>query len=58
MAEIKVTVDEASGAERSIRKFKRMCDSYGIVKVYRSKQEYKKPSIPVAKLYNEHNKIS
>ncbi len=45
MAVIKVTVDETSGAERSIRKFKRMCDSYGIVKEYRKRNEYKKPSV-------------
>ena len=31
--------------ERSIRKFKRMCDSYGIVKEYRKRNEYRKPSV-------------
>lgn len=45
MADIKVLVDEGSGAERSIRKFKRMCDSYGIVKEYRARNEYRKPSV-------------
>jgi len=44
MQNIYITVDER-GVERSLRKFKRMCDSYGIVKQYRSRQEYKKPSI-------------
>lgn len=33
------------GAERTLRKFKRLCDSYGIVKQYRARQEYKKPSV-------------
>ncbi len=44
MQNIYISVDER-GVERSLRKFKRMCDSYGIVKMYRSRQEYKKPSI-------------
>ncbi len=44
MQNIYIDVDER-GVERSLRKFKRMCDSYGIVKLYRSRQEYKKPSI-------------
>ncbi|MBT7609189.1 MAG: 30S ribosomal protein S21 [Bacteriovoracaceae bacterium] len=33
------------GIERSLRKFKRLCESFGIVKEYRSRKEYKKPSI-------------
>lgn len=44
MQNIYISVDER-GVERSLRKFKRMCDSYGIVKMYRTRQEYKKPSI-------------
>lgn len=44
MQNIYIDVDER-GVERSLRKFKRMCDSYGIVKLYRSRQEYKKPSV-------------
>ncbi len=44
MQNIYITVDDR-GVERSLRKFKRMCDTYGIVKLYRSRQEYKKPSI-------------
>ena len=44
MQNIYISVDER-GVERSLRKFKRLCDSYGIVKQYRSRQEYKKPSI-------------
>ena len=42
---IYIKVDERFGAEKTIRKFKRLCDNYGIVKNYRSRQEYKKPSI-------------
>ena len=45
MQNIYLKVDEKNGVERTLRKFKRLCDSYGIVKMYRAKQEYKKPSI-------------
>jgi small subunit ribosomal protein S21 len=44
MQNIHITVDDR-GVERSLRKFKRMCDTYGIVKMYRSRQEYRKPSV-------------
>ena len=42
---VKVIVDPARGAEGSLKKFKRLCESYGIVKEYRKRQAYKKPSI-------------
>ncbi len=42
--EIKVPIDER-GIERSLRKFKRMCESFGVVREYRKRQEYKKPSV-------------
>lgn len=45
MQNIYLRVDERFGAEKTLRKFKRMCDHYGIVKQYRSRQEYKKPSV-------------
>ncbi|MCT4641943.1 MAG: 30S ribosomal protein S21 [Bacteriovoracaceae bacterium] len=45
MQNIYIKIDEKVGVERSLRKFKRLCDSYGIVKQYRARQEYKKPSI-------------
>ena len=44
MQNIYVQVDDR-GVERTLRKFKRMCDTYGIVKNYRARQEYKKPSV-------------
>lgn len=44
MQNIYIQVDDR-GVERSLRKFKRLCDTYGIVKNYRARQEYKKPSI-------------
>jgi small subunit ribosomal protein S21 len=42
---IKVLVDERMGVEKSLRRFKRMCESYGVVREYRKRQEYKKPSV-------------
>lgn len=41
---IHLKVDER-GAERTIRKFKRLCDSYGVVKEYRKREAYLKPSV-------------
>lgn len=42
---IKVVIDERSGVEKGIRRFKRMCESFGVVKEYRKRKEYKKPSV-------------
>ena len=36
---------DPKGAERAIRKFKRMCEAFGVTKEYRARKEYKKPSI-------------
>ncbi len=40
----KITIGEGFPVEKALRKFKRMCDSYGIVKNYRARQAYAKPS--------------
>jgi len=40
-----VTIDDKYGVERSLRKFKRICEAYGVVREYRKRQEYKKPSV-------------
>ena len=42
---IYVRVDERVGIDRSLRKFKRMCETFGVVKEYRKRQDYKKPSV-------------
>ena len=42
---IKITIDEKFPAEKAIRKFKRYVESYGVVREYRKRQEYKKPSV-------------
>ena len=48
MQNIYLKVDDRFGVDKTLRKFKRMCDHYGIVKQYRSRQEYKKPSVAKA----------
>ncbi len=45
MATIQIDIDERFPAEKAIKKFKRLCDAYGIVKEYRARTEYKKPSV-------------
>jgi len=42
---IEVRVDDKLGVERSLKKFKRMCESFGVIREYRKRQEYKKPSV-------------
>ncbi len=42
---VTVEIDERFGMERSLKKFKRLCESFGIVKEYRKRKDYKKPSV-------------
>ena len=42
---IKIDTDERLPAERALKKFKRFCEAYGVIREYRKRQEYKKPSI-------------
>jgi small subunit ribosomal protein S21 len=42
---IKVTISEGLTVDRALKKFKRLCDSYGIVKEYRKREAYTKPSV-------------
>lgn len=44
-ASIKVKIDDKYGVDRSLKKFKRLCESFGVIREYRKRQEYKKPSI-------------
>lgn len=41
---IEVKIKDASQAEKALRKFKRLCDLYGVGKEYKKRKEYKKPS--------------
>lgn len=40
-----VRVDEKHGVEKCLKKFKRLCEAYGVIREYRKRQEYKKPSV-------------
>tara|TARA_R110000868_G_scaffold117600_7_gene312278 strand:+ start:7597 stop:7827 length:231 start_codon:yes stop_codon:yes gene_type:complete len=42
---LEVNIDERLGVERSLKKFKRMCEAFGVIREYRKRQEYKKPSV-------------
>jgi len=42
---IKIEIADGFPLEKALRKFKRMCDSYGIVKEYRKREAYQKPSV-------------
>jgi small subunit ribosomal protein S21 len=40
-----ISIGDGMPAERALRKFKRLCDAYGIVKEYRKRNEYRKPCV-------------
>jgi len=43
-ANVEVTID-SKGVDRALKKFKRMCEACGILREYRLRKEYKKPSV-------------
>lgn len=45
MSILKIDVNENLPIEKAIKKFKRLCDEYGVVKRFRDLEEYKKPSV-------------
>jgi len=42
---IRIDIGEGTIIERALKKFKRLCDSYGIVKEYRKREAYVKPCV-------------
>ena len=42
---IRVDIDDRIGVDKSLKRFKRLCESFGVVREYRKRQEYKKPCI-------------
>ena len=42
---LKVDIDEHTHIEKSLRKFKRLCEAYGVSKEYRKRKEYQKASV-------------
>lgn len=44
------------GIERSLRRFKKLCDSFGILREYRKRKEYKKPSVRLKEKFEASQK--
>lgn len=42
---VKVVATEGMPIERTLKKFKRLCESYGVSKEYKKRRHYSKPSI-------------
>ena len=42
---ILVKIRDGIPLEKAIKKFKRLCDSYGILREYRKREAYAKPSV-------------
>lgn len=42
---IRIDITDGFAVERALKKFKRLCDAYGIVKEYRAREFYVKPSV-------------
>jgi len=42
---IRIDINDGFAVEKALKKFKRLCDAYGIVKEYRAREYYQKPSV-------------
>lgn len=42
---IKVDIDDNDNINWALKKFKRKCESFGIIKEYRKRKAFKKPSV-------------
>jgi small subunit ribosomal protein S21 len=42
---IRIDITDGFAVEKALKKFKRLCDAYGIVKEYRAREFYQKPSV-------------
>lgn len=42
---LKVLVEDNDSINFALKKFKRMCEAFGVVKEYRQRKEYRKPSV-------------
>ena len=42
---VKVIVNEKQGVEKAIRYFTKKCNNFGVVREYRKRKEYQKPSV-------------
>jgi small subunit ribosomal protein S21 len=53
---IRIDITDGFAVERALKKFKRLCDAYGIVKEYRAREYYQKPSIKKVEKMEEAEK--
>ncbi len=42
---VRLEITDGFAVDKALKKFKRLCDSYGIVKEYRARESYQKPSV-------------
>ncbi len=42
---VRIDITDGFAVERALKKFKRLCDAFGIVKEYRAREYYQKPSV-------------
>lgn len=42
---IRIDITDGFAVERALKKFKRLCDAFGVVKEYRAREFYQKPSV-------------
>ena len=42
---VKIEISSSFPVEKALKKFKRLCDQFGIAKEYKKRKEYRKPSI-------------
>ena len=42
---IRIDITDGFAVEKALKKFKRLCDAFGIVKEYRAREVYQKPSV-------------
>jgi small subunit ribosomal protein S21 len=42
---VKIEIGDGFAVDKALKKFKRLCDAYGIVKEYRDREFHQKPSV-------------
>ena len=42
---VKIDIDSRMPTEKALRKFKRKVEAFGVIKEYRKRKEYQKPSV-------------
>ena len=42
---VRLEITDGFGADKALKKFKRLCDAFGIVKEYRAREAYQKPCV-------------